>query len=171
MRTNRLSRKQKITRLCPSEMIEVKLAALACFILTRDGRWQMSDRYERLDSHYYIEQAHEARAEAMARVGYLAVAAVGRVVGATARAAQAALAALTAWRDRQAAVREILLLDDRMLRDIGLTRADAWAAVDGTLAERARDFYAPDPADARDVALSDYALAGCNDNGERRRAA
>ncbi len=132
----------------------------------------MSDWHnERPELQNYIAQAHEARAEAMGRVGYLAVAAVSRIVSAAVRPAQAALAAAAAWRNRQAAVREILLLDDRMLRDIGLTRADAWAAVDGTLGARASDFYAPDPADYRDIALSDYALAGCNDNGERRRAA
>ncbi len=132
----------------------------------------MSDWHnERPEFQSYIEQAHEARAEAMARVGYLAVAAVGRVVGAAARSAQAALAALAAWRNRRAALREILRLDDRMLRDIGFTRADAWAAVDGTLGARASDVCAPDPADYRDIALSDYALAGCNDNGERWRAA
>jgi uncharacterized protein YjiS (DUF1127 family) len=118
---------------------------------------------------HYIEQAHEARAEAMARVGHLAVAAAGGVVGAVAGAVQAALGALRAGRNRRAALREILLLDDRMLRDIGLTRADAWAAVDGTLGMR--DVSAPDPPDYRDVALSGYAVAGCNDNGERRRAA
>ena len=132
----------------------------------------MSDWHnERPQFQYYIEQAHEARAEAMGRVGYLAVAAVGRVVGAAVRPAQTALAALAAWRDRRAAVREILRLDDRMLRDIGLTRADAWAAVDGTLGEWARDPSVPERADYRDIALSDYAVAGCNDNGERRRAA
>ena len=52
-------------------------------MLTRDGRWQMSDwRNERSDVQFYVEQAQEARAEAMARVGYLAVATVGRAVGA-----------------------------------------------------------------------------------------
>jgi uncharacterized protein YjiS (DUF1127 family) len=132
----------------------------------------MSDwRKERPELQDYIEQAHEARAEAMARVGYLAVAAAGRVVGAAARSAQAALAALAAWRDRRSALRELLLLDDRMLRDIGLTRADAWAAVDGTLGNRAQDWAAPEPAAYVDIALSGYAVAGCNDNGERRRAA
>ena len=124
---------------------------------------------ERPELQHYIEQAHEARAEAMARVGHLAVAAAGGVVGAAAGAVRAALRALKAGRNRRAALREILLLDDRMLRDIGLTRAEAWAAVDGTLGMR--DVSAPDPADYRDVALSGYAVAGCNDNGERRRAA
>ena len=124
---------------------------------------------ERPELQHYIEQAQEARAEAMARVGHLAVAALGGVVGAAAGAMRAALGALTARRNRRAALREILLLDDRMLRDIGLTRADAWAAVDGTLGTR--DVSAPGPADYRDVALSGYAVAGCNDNGERRQAA
>ena len=132
----------------------------------------MNDRQNgQSEFQYYIEQAHESRAEAMARAGYLAVAAAGRVARVAGTAVQAGLRAVSAWRDKRAALREILLLDDRMLRDIGLTRADAWAAVDGTLRERVRDVSAPDPADYCDVAFSGYALAGCNDNGERRRAA
>lgn len=132
----------------------------------------MSDRYNgRPDVRSYVEQAQEARAEAMARVGYQAVAAVGEVVGAAVGAARSALGALATWRDRRAAVREILLLDDRMLRDIGLTRADAWAAVDGTLGIRTQGRPLPGPAAHVDIALSSYAVAGCNDNGGRRRAA
>ena len=131
----------------------------------------MSDwRNERSDVQFYVEQAQEARAEAMARVGYLAVATVGRAVGAVAGRARGALGALTAWRDRQVALRQLLSLDDRLLRDIGLTRADAWAAVDGTLGNRAQD-WPPEPAAYFDIALSNYAAGGCNDNGEGRRAA
>jgi uncharacterized protein YjiS (DUF1127 family) len=136
----------------------------------------MSDWHnERSEYRHYVEQAHEARAEAMARVGYLAATAVGRAVQLAGvelpRAAHKALRAVAAWRDRQAALREILLLDDRMLRDIGLTRAEAWAAVEGTLGQRTRE---PDPLDEpayHDIALSAHAVAGCNDNGGRRLAA
>jgi len=125
----------------------------------------MSDWHnERSDVQFYIEQAQEARAEAMARVGFLAVAIVGRAVGAVAGRARAALGTLAAWRNRQVALHQLLLLDDRMLRDIGLTRADAWAAVDGTLGSRVQD-WPPEPTAYFDIALS------CNDNGERRRAA
>jgi len=132
----------------------------------------MSDWHnERTDYQHYIEQAQEARAEAMARVGYLAATAIGRVLGAAARAPQAAFEALAAWRGRRTAIQEILRLDDRLLRDIGLTRADAWAAVDGTLGSRAEDWPPPEPAAYDDIALSGYAVAGCNDNGERRNAA
>ena len=131
----------------------------------------MSDWHnERSDVQFYIEQAQEARAEAMARVGYLAVATVGRAVGAVAGQARAAFGALAAWQDRQVALHQLLSLDDRMLRDIGLTRADAWAAVDGTLTSRTQD-WPPEPAAYFDIALSNYATGGCNDNGERRRAA
>jgi len=132
-------------------------------------------RNEYWDRRHYIEQAQQARAEAMARAGYLAVAFVSVIVRAAAialpRAVRSALRAVAAWSDRRAALREILLLDDRMLRDIGLTRADAWAAVDGTLREPVRDVSSPEPAEYRDIALGDCAVGGCNDNGERRRAA
>lgn len=136
----------------------------------------MSDWHNgRIEFQYYVEQAHEARAEAMARVGYLAATAVGRVARLAAvelpRVARRGLRTVAAWRDRQVALREILSLDDRMLRDIGLTRADAWAAVDGTLGQRT---FEPDPLDEpayRDIALSAHAIAGCNDNGGRRQAA
>jgi uncharacterized protein YjiS (DUF1127 family) len=131
----------------------------------------MSDWHnERSDVQFYIEQAQEARAEAMTRVGYLAVATVGRAVGAVAGRARAALGTLAAWRNRQVALHQLLLLDDRMLRDIGLTRADAWAAVDGTLGSRVQE-WPPEPTAYFDIALSGYAAGGCNDNGERRRAA
>jgi uncharacterized protein YjiS (DUF1127 family) len=131
----------------------------------------MSDWHnERSDVQFYIEQAQEARAEAMTRVGYLAVATVGRAVGAVAGRARAALGTLAAWRNRQVALHQLLLLDDRMLRDIGLTRADAWAAVDGTLGSRVQD-WPLEPTAYFDIALSGYAAGGCNDNGERRRAA
>ncbi len=130
----------------------------------------MSDLHnERPELQYYLGQAHEARAEAMARAGYRAVAAVGRIVRGAGAAVQAGLRAVSTWRDRRAALREILLLDDRMLRDIGLTRADAWAAVDGTLGSRAQDWAAAEA--YADIALSGYAVAGCNDNGARQRAA
>ena len=132
-------------------------------------------RNERNEFQYYVDQAHAARAESMARVGYLAATAVARVAGLAAvelpRVTRKALQAVADWRNRQVALREILALDDRMLRDIGLSRADAWAAVDGTLGERALE---PDPLDApayRDIALSAHAIAGCNDNGARRQVA
>jgi len=136
----------------------------------------MSDWHnERSDIPYYIEQAHEARAEAMARAGYLAVAAVSAIMRAAGvalpRAVRSALRAVAAGSARRAALREILVLDDRMLRDIGLTRADARAAVDGTLRERVRDVSSAEPAGYRDIALTSNALGGCNDNDERRRAA
>jgi len=131
----------------------------------------MSDWHnERSDVQFYIEQAQEARAEAIARVGYLAVATVGRAVGAVAGRARTALGALAAWRDRQVALHQLLSLDDRMLRDIGLTRADALAAIEGTLGRRAQD-WPPESTAYFDIALSNYAAGGCNDNGERRRAA
>jgi len=68
-------------------------------------------------------------------------------------------------------LREILLLDDRMLRDIGLTRADAWAAIEGSLREPVHDGASSEWVEYRDIALDDYAVGACNDNSERRRVA
>src|SRR5215468_9419492 len=123
------------------------------------------------DFRSYIEQAHVARAEAMTRVGYLAVAAFSGVVREAARPVRAALRGLAAWRDRQAALREILLLDDRMLRDIGLTRADAWAAIEGSLGEAVDGGASTGSVEYRDIALNDYAWDAFNDDGDCRRVA
>jgi uncharacterized protein YjiS (DUF1127 family) len=136
----------------------------------------MSDWYsEPRDFQSYVAQAQEARAEAMARVGYLGVAAVGRALQAAGTALTTAVrtapGAVRAWRNRQAALRQLLLLDDRLLKDIGLSRADIWAAVDGTLGNRTLQPATLQPADYVDIALSNYALGGCNDNGDRRQAA
>jgi len=136
----------------------------------------MSDWYsERRDIQSYVAQAQEARAEAMARVGYLGVATVGRALlaagAALTKAVRAAPEAVRAWRNRHAALRQLLLLDERMLSDIGLSRSDIWAAVDGTLRDRPLEPATQQPADYVDIALSNYALGGCNDNGDRRRAA
>src|SRR5262249_20408116 len=128
-------------------------------MLMRDGRWQMSDRYsERQDFGFYVAQAHEARAETMARAGYLAVSAVGRVVRVAGAALRARVEKARAWRNRHAALRELLRLDERLLQDIGLSRAEIWAAVDGTLADRTRPPVTLQPADYADIALSSYAL-------------
>src|SRR5262249_52032133 len=142
----------------------------------QDGRWQMT-KWDSEDSDFrpHIEQAHVARAEAMTRVGYLAIAAISgvvRVAGiALPRAVRARGRGIEAWRDRRGALREILLFDDRMLRDIGLTRADAWAAVEGALGKDVHDGAAVEPVGYRDIALDEYVLGACNDNGERRRVA
>lgn len=47
--------------------------------------------------------------------------------------AKAAVARLEAWRRRQIAMAELMNLDDSMLRDIGLSRSEIPAAVDGKI--------------------------------------
>jgi uncharacterized protein YjiS (DUF1127 family) len=132
----------------------------------------MNERHN--EFQHYVAQAHEARAEAMARSGYLAVAALGRAVQAvgvgTSALTGGTLRALADWRRRQAAAHELSRLDDRMLRDIGITRADIWAVADGTLRSRTEVPEIVEPLVDRDIAFTTYALGGCNDN-DRRRAA
>jgi uncharacterized protein YjiS (DUF1127 family) len=72
----------------------------------------------------YVSRAHAERAEALARVGFLAVAAVGHVAVAAVGLGRTLRRALSAYGRRRATYRALLRLDDRMLRDIGLTRDD-----------------------------------------------
>jgi uncharacterized protein YjiS (DUF1127 family) len=109
----------------------------------------------------YIDRAHQDRADALARAGYLLITAV-------AGAAASIREILRRWRERRQATRSLLALDDRLLKDAGLTRGDIWAAVHGQFPDR-EDDAAPTPAD--DIALDVYAIGGCNDNQQRRRAA
>jgi uncharacterized protein YjiS (DUF1127 family) len=114
--------------------------------------WQINNSYGQ-----YIDRAHQDRADALARAGYRLVTGVAAIA-----------AAIRQWRERRRASRELLSLDDRLLKDVGLTRGDIWAAVHGELRDRE-----PEPAAAPvvDVALTDHAIRGCNDNQRPRRAA
>jgi uncharacterized protein YjiS (DUF1127 family) len=121
----------------------------------------MSDWHISNSSTHFIERAQQERADALARAGHLLVAAVGRPL---LRAADA----IRQWRGRRQALRSLMLLDDRMLRDIGLNRGDVWAAVHGRLSDRGIESA---PAPLADVALTADAIGGCNDNHRPRRAA
>ena len=125
----------------------------------------------------YRERAGRERDEAIARASYLAIVRLGRLqadlAGFVLSRIERAVGAYRAWRDRHAALRELRALDDRQLRDIGLTRAD----LDGLV--RAHEAVAAeaevDPAAQAavvvtlDVALQAYAAGRCND--EWRQAA
>ena len=76
-----------------------------------------------------VSRGHRLRAEAF----HAALGALGRRIAGLARAlglgalgsgALAAAARYRAWRQRRIAVAELLALDDRTLRDIGLSRGD-----------------------------------------------
>ncbi|MGE0116487.1 MAG: DUF1127 domain-containing protein [Dongiaceae bacterium] len=126
-------------------------------------------RSSHFDPQSYIDRAHRERAETLARVGYLLVRGGARIGRQPLQALRRIAARLRLWHDRHAATRALLLLDDRMLKDVGLTRGDIWAAVHGALPDRTPIAAAPAP--AHDVALTGYALGGCNDNAPSRRAA
>jgi uncharacterized protein YjiS (DUF1127 family) len=112
---------------------------------------------------HYTAKAHQDRADALARAGHLLVAAV---VGAAVRISEA----VRRWRERRRATDELLSFDDRLLKDIGITRGEVWAAVHGELADRGVE-SAPAPTPAVDIALTPHAIGGCNDNQRPRRAA
>lgn len=125
---------------------------------------------------YFLVVAHQERAEAMARVAYLLVDAVGRaghaVIGGLARGLRPLSEAISRWQGRRSAVRALQKLDDRMLQDIGLTRADVWAMERGAVpAANGEEVRGQKVTAVIDVALSDRAIRGCNDNGSQQRAA
>jgi uncharacterized protein YjiS (DUF1127 family) len=77
---------------------------------------------------HYVATAHNDRAEALARFGYLAIAGADRAVRRVLTPVGAAVGGLVSrWNDfseRRATYLALSKLDDRMLKDIGLTRAD-----------------------------------------------
>ncbi len=77
---------------------------------------------------HYVAAAHNDRAEALTRFGYLAIAGADRAVRQVLTPVGAAVSTLVSrWNDfseRRATYLALSKLDDRMLRDIGLTRAD-----------------------------------------------
>jgi uncharacterized protein YjiS (DUF1127 family) len=77
---------------------------------------------------HYAQSAREERAEALTRFGFLAIAGADRAVRRVLAPVGAAVSTLvTRWNDiseRRATYLALSKLDDRMLKDIGLTRAD-----------------------------------------------
>lgn len=77
---------------------------------------------------HYVETAHADRADAIARLGFLAIAGADRSLRRTFSIVGEGLGQLVQrWQDyraRRATYRALAALDDRLLRDIGLTRAD-----------------------------------------------
>jgi len=80
-----------------------------------------------------------ARLENLARVNRAVVigSAIGGGVAALARTAKNIVAGFAAWRARRQAEAELAQLDDRMLADLGLTRSQIEAAIEGRI-HRAR---------------------------------
>ncbi len=76
-----------------------------------------------IDYDWYLLRARETRTEAYRG----AFRAIGRFLGAAYRAW---IKDLRAWRERKRALAELLSLDDRQLRDMGLNRAGVYFAVD-----------------------------------------
>lgn len=77
---------------------------------------------------HYAQSARDERAETLTRFGFLAIAGADRAVRRVLAPVGAAVSTLvTRWNDiseRRATYLALAKLDDRMLKDIGLTRAD-----------------------------------------------
>jgi uncharacterized protein YjiS (DUF1127 family) len=113
--------------------------------------------------HDYVKAAHNERAEALARAGFLVIAAADRAVRRTAELlATGAASLVNGWQqyqDRHATYREQSKLDDRLLRDIGLSRADIeGSAGDLSQLEAAIEDVVP-PRSARPVLVHDLKRA------------
>lgn len=130
---------------------------------------------DRPELDYFLTVAHVERAAAMARTAYLLTDAIGRGVGATLRGiaggGHALARAVAAWRRRRDVLRALQALDDHLLLDIGLTRADLRAVANGRLPAMPDQERQPAAPTAIDVALGDSEAHCCNDNGSRRHAA
>lgn len=81
-----------------------------------------------LPYRHYVATANNDRAEAIARFGFLIIAGADRALRRASEALSANAGGLVQrWRQhraRRATHRALSVLDDRLLRDIGLTRAD-----------------------------------------------
>ena len=77
----------------------------------------------------YLDRAIQERAEAQARVAYLLIVGIEAVAKLAVRALRAGAGRLARgyrqWQRRRLTIRELSRLDERMLRDIGITRAEA----------------------------------------------
>jgi len=106
----------------------------------------------------HLDRARQARAEALARAAYLAIDGLARLAGAAgtavAAAARSATDAVRRWRRRRAALYALMALDDRMLKDIGVSRAEIPGLVDDLLRSPARD-RPPVPAETEAVEIAE----------------
>jgi uncharacterized protein YjiS (DUF1127 family) len=77
---------------------------------------------------HFVATAQKDRAEALSRFGYLAIAGADRAIRDTLSAVGTGISSLASrWNDfsdRRATYLALSKLDDRLLKDIGLTRAD-----------------------------------------------
>jgi len=91
----------------------------------------------------YLDSASQARADALARAAYLAIDGLARLTSAAgtavAAAARSATDAVRRWRRRRDALSTLMALDDRTLKDIGLSRAEIPRMVDDLLGSPAHE--------------------------------
>ena len=77
---------------------------------------------------HYAETAQDERAAALTRAGFLVIAGADRALRQSAEILSSSVSSLVRgwqeYRERRATYRALTKLDDRLLRDIGLTRAD-----------------------------------------------
>jgi len=122
-----------VSRTIAPENVGGALRALTAAILRPLRRQAIVDRLERLDDRLLADIGLqrfeiEAHAESLAsRQAPSVGVALGNLFGMLVKS-------LAAWSERRTAERELNALDDRMLRDIGITRADIPTVVAGMTA-------------------------------------
>ena len=125
--------------------------------MTREFSHEYSHRH-------FAQTAQDERAEALTRFGFLAIAGADRAVRGTlsrwSRQRQQPRQRLEGFRERRATYLALTKLDDRMLRDIGLSRADVEASPT-QLAARAQEIAeaAPVPAPRPTATLHEFKRA------------
>ncbi|HEY7689520.1 MAG TPA: DUF1127 domain-containing protein [Dongiaceae bacterium] len=103
---------------------------------------------------HHVETAQQDRAEALARFGFLVIAGADRAVRSAATAVTHGVGSLVGrwqqYQTRRATSRELAKLDDRLLRDIGLSRGDIDRLPDDLIRDRSWvETVTPAPVPAR----------------------
>jgi uncharacterized protein YjiS (DUF1127 family) len=131
-----------VTQTIAPETVGGALRDLTAAILRPLRRQAISDRLERLDDRL-LEDIGVQRFQIDAIADSVASRQAPSVGVALGHLSATLVKSLAAWSERRTAYRELNALDDRMLSDIGITRADIPAVIAGMTAARHEDSTDP----------------------------
>ncbi len=122
-----------VTQAIAPDTVGGALRDLTAAVLRPLRRQAIADRLERLDDRL-LEDIGVQRSQIDVIADSVASRQTPRVGAALGNLFAVLVKSLAAWGERRAASRELNALDDRMLRDIGITRADIPAVIAGMTA-------------------------------------